>query len=308
MSQKVVVVGSYNADMIIKAPRLPRLGETILGGRFHTSPGGKGANQAVAAARAGANVVLVARVGDDLLGQEALRGLQAEGVNTDHVSVDHGNQTGTAWIIVDDRGENCIVVASGANACLSPDDILRAEASITASDILLMQLECPVPALERAMQIARRDNVTVILNPAPAMPLSAGFLSGVSIITPNEVEAEMLTGVKIGGEESLVQAAGSLHNWGIGTVIITLGARGAFLSTAGEHRFLPAFQVTPVDTTAAGDVFSGCLAAFADRTHSLQDAVRVSMAAAALSVTKLGAQDSAPTLEAITQFLAHSPR
>jgi ribokinase len=301
--QRVVVVGSYNTDMIIKTPRLPRPGETVLGGTFSSGPGGKGANQAVSAARAGADVCFIARLGGDTLGDEALSRLRTEKVRTDHIVRDPGSPTGTAWIVVDDRGENCIVVASGANARLSPSDVLRGEAEIASADVVLMQLESPLDAVEMTLEIASRHGVRVILNPAPALPLSPALLSRVSVITPNEVEAEMLTGVKIEGEASHSRAADRLLAMGIGTVVITLGSRGVYVASSSERFHLPAFRVEAVDTTAAGDVFNGCLAAFLDPAGSLKDVVRASSAGAAISVTKLGAQDSAPSREAIDEFL-----
>ena len=301
--QRVVVIGSYNTDMIIKTARLPRPGETVLGGTFSSGPGGKGANQAVSAARAGADVSFIARVGTDALGEEAVRRLKAEQVRTELVVRDPGAPTGTAWIVVDERGENCIVVASGANGRLSPSDVVRGESEIASADVVLMQLESPIDAVASALDVAARHQVRVILNPAPALPLSLELLARVSVITPNEVETEMLTGVKIEGEESLSRAADRLLALGIETVIITLGHRGVYVASASERFHCPAFHVQAVDTTAAGDVFNGCLAAFLDRSRSLREAVRASSAAAALSVTKLGAQDSSPSREAISAFL-----
>jgi len=304
MQHRVVVVGSYNTDMIIKTSRLPRPGETVLGGSLSSGPGGKGANQAVAAARAGASVSFVARLGADGLGQDALDRLRMEGVGVDHVVRDPDTPTGTAWIVVDDRGENCIIVASGANARLTAADVAGAESEIATADVVLMQLESPLEAVSAALEIAARHGTRVILNPAPAFPLSSELLSRVSVITPNEVEAEMLTGVKIDGEDTLAQAAGRLLVLGIDTVIITLGSRGAFVANGSEHFFCPAFNVQAVDTTAAGDVFNGCLAAFLDPSRPLREAIRASSAAAALSVMRLGAQESAPSREDITAFLS----
>jgi ribokinase len=293
--------------MIIKAGRIPRPGETVIGGSFHTGPGGKGANQAVAASRAGASVHFVGRLGADGLGNEALQKLKAEGVIADHVVLDSDAPTGTAWIIVDDGGENSIVVASGANARLTPQDVSLAEHVIAQADMLLLQLESPLPAIERAIEIAVDNDVRIMLNPAPAMRLSNELLSRVSVITPNEIEAEMLTGIKITGEAHLQAAADALHRFGIGTVILTLGAKGAFASGKEGSFLSPAFPVTAIDTTAAGDVFNGCLAAFLDGSRSIRESVRMSAAAAALSVTKLGAQESAPQWTAIEEFLHEHP-
>jgi ribokinase len=208
---------------------------------------------------------------------------------------------------VDDRGENCIVVASGANAHLSAGDVMRAEAYIAAADVVLMQLESPVDALEAALDIAAQHSVRVILNPAPAVPLSRQFLRKVPVITPNEIEAEMLSGDKVDGVESLSRVSDTLLTMGIETVIITLGTRGVYVATADERFQLPAFHVKAIDTTAAGDVFNGCLAAFLDGSRSLREAVRAASAAAALSVTKLGAQRSAPSRDDIVSFLRKHP-
>jgi ribokinase len=301
--QRVVVVGSYNTDMVIRTSRLPRPGETVIGGTFHSGPGGKGGNQAVAAARVGARVELVARVGMDALGSEALARLQVEQVGTDYVWRDETEATGTAWIIVDDQGENSIVVASGANAHLSVGDVVAAEPVIAAADVLLMQLECPLETLRAALEIARQNRVRVILNPAPAAPLNPEFLENVTIITPNEVEAEMLTGVAITSDAALQRAAGILLDRGIQAAMITLGSKGIYVAARGTQYLLPAFPVAAVDTTGAGDVFNGCLAAFCQPGRSLTDAVRMASAAAALSVTRLGAQDSAPSLPAVMQFM-----
>lgn len=303
MPSKVVVVGSYNTDMTIKAARIPRPGETILGGRFAIGAGGKGANQAVAAARAGARVWLVARIGNDAFGEEALRRIQHEYINTDYLRRDSEAATGVACIVVDDAGENSIVVASGANANLQPNDLSAAEEIIAQADVMLLQLESPLPTVMAAVRLAAKHGVTVVLNPAPAQTLPANLLEHVTIISPNEVEAEMLTGVKIDGEKSLVAAAQRLHAQGPPTVLITRGPKGVFISSAGETHLLPAFQVTAIDTTGAGDVFNGCLAAFLTKARSLTAAATMASAAAAISVTRLGAQASAPRLAEIENFL-----
>lgn len=303
MPSKVVVVGSYNTDMTIKAARIPRPGETILGGRFAIGAGGKGANQAVAAARAGARVWLVARIGNDAFGEEALRRIQHEYINTDYLRRDSEAATGVACIVVDDAGENSIVVASGANANLQPNDLSAAEEIIAQADVVLLQLESPLPTVMAAVRLAAKHGVTVVLNPAPAQTLPANLLEHVTIISPNEVEAEMLTGVKIDGEKNLVAAAQRLHAQGPPTVLITRGPKGVFISSAGETHLLPAFQVTAIDTTGAGDVFNGCLAAFLTKARSLTAAATMASAAAAISVTRLGAQASAPRLAEIENFL-----
>jgi ribokinase len=303
MPNKVVVVGSYNTDMTIQAARIPRPGETILGGKFTIGAGGKGANQAVAAARAGAQVWLVARIGDDAFGHEARRCIEQEGISIDWLIRDHETPTGVACIVVDAAGENSIVVASGANARLQPEDIAAAEEIIAHANVLLLQLESPLSTVMAASRLAAKHGVTVVLNPAPAQPLAADLLEHVTIISPNAVEAEMLTGIKIGNEQSLVAAAQRLHAQGPETVMITLGPKGVFLSSADGARLLPAFPVAAIDTTGAGDIFNGCLAAFLAKDRSLDEAARMAAAAAAISVTRLGAQASAPSLAEIERFL-----
>jgi ribokinase len=303
MANRVVIAGSYNTDMVVKTSRIPRPGETVINGTFTSGHGGKGANQAVAAARAGAHVTFIGKVGTDALGDEAVTSLRAEGIDTSLITRTADHATGTAWIIVDDRGENSIVVASGANAALSPADVERARGAIVAADILLLQLECPVPAVRAAIDIAAAAGVRVVLNPAPACVLDADLLRLVSIITPNEVEAEMLTGIAVVDGLQLDAAAGVLLERGVGTVLVTLGARGVYVASSAGRETIPSFPVLPIDTTAAGDVFNGVLAAFLSKGRTLHDAVLAANAAGALCVTRPGAQRSAPHLDEITSFL-----
>jgi ribokinase len=303
MHNRVVIVGSYNTDMVVKTSRIPRPGETVINGTFTSGHGGKGANQAVAAARAGAHVTFIGKVGTDALGDEAVTSLLADGIDTSFIMRDPDHATGTAWIIVDDRGENSIVVASGANGALTRSDVESARATIAGADILLVQLECPVPAVRAAIEIATAAGVRVILNPAPACLLDADLLRLVSIITPNEVEVEMLTGVAVDDSLQLDAAAGVLLERGIGTVLVTLGARGVYLASSEGRETIPSFPVLPIDTTAAGDVFNGVLAAFLSKGRALHDAVVAANAAGALCVTRPGAQRSVPTLPEITSFL-----
>lgn len=300
---KIVVVGSSNTDMIVKVPRIPRPGETILGGKFSTAAGGKGANQAVAAARAGGQVTFIARVGDDMFGQQALRGFEADGIDVQHVKTDPSEPSGVALIFVDEKGENSIAVASGANACLSPQDVDEAAAAIRSADILLMQLETPLPTVQRAAEIARGAGVKVILNPAPAMPLNDALLANLTLITPNESEAELLTGVGVTDTASAEAAAKALLDRGVEVAIITLGSKGALLKTSKLTKVIPGFKVTAVDATAAGDVFNGSLAVALAEGKGLEEAVRFANAAAALSVTKLGAQPSIPKREEIERLI-----
>jgi ribokinase len=303
MHNRVVVVGSYNTDMVVRTSRIPRPGETVIGGSFTSGHGGKGANQAVAAARAGAQVTFIGKIGTDALGDEAAAGLRAEGIDTRFLVRDPAHATGTAWIIVDERGENSIVVASGANAALVPEDIARAAEAIVNADVLLLQLECPVPAVRAAIDIATANGVRVILNPAPACSLDHELLRSVSILTPNEVEAEMLTGIPVDDDLQLNAAVGVLLERGVGTVIVTLGARGVHCASAAGREAITSFPVTPIDTTAAGDVFNGVLAAFLSKGRPLHEAVLAANAAGALCVTRHGAQQSVPTLPEILSFM-----
>jgi len=261
------------------------------------NPGGKGANQAVAAAKLGGDVVFVAKVGDDIFGQEAVQGFKNEGINTDYVVVDSENPSGVATIIVDDQGENCIAVASGANSTLSPADIDRAASQIEEASVLLMQLETPVPTIEHAASLGKKAGKTVILNPAPAQPLSDSLLAQLDVITPNETEAEILTGVKVETTNDAEKAARALRDKGIGVVILTLGSRGAFVLSESFVGLVPAPKVDAVDTTAAGDTFNGALAVGLANGQAIEDAVAFANKAAAISVTRLGAQASTPRLE-----------
>lgn len=304
MSSKIVVVGSSNTDMIIKVPHVPVPGETIIGGTFSTAAGGKGANQAVAAARAGGDVTFVARVGQDMFGQQAKDGFVKDNINVDHVLSDKDAPSGVALIFVGEDGENSIAVASGANANLSPSDVESAGDAISSADILIMQLETPLETVQKAATIASEKGVKVILNPAPACELSDDILSRVSILTPNESEAELLTGIKVESEKDAAAAADALMAKGIETVIVTMGAKGAFVVTADSKELVGGFSVKAVDATAAGDVFNGTLAVAMAEGKPLKEAVRFANGAAALSVTKLGAQPSAPTREEIEKFLS----
>jgi ribokinase len=304
MSRKIVVLGSSNTDMIINLERLPRPGETILGGAFSMAGGGKGANQAVAAARAGGNVALIARVGKDMFGDQAVRGFEEAGVDVGLVIRDPQAPSGVALIFVDRNGENSIAVASGANAALGPEDVRRAERVLEGAAILLLQLEIPLETVRSAAEIASTSGALVILNPAPARPLDDDILRHISVLTPNEVEAEMLTGEAVGSESEAANAARILRNRGAKTVIMTLGARGAYVSGPEFEGLVPGFKVKPVDTTAAGDVFNGALAVALSGKAGLQEAVRFANAAAALSVTVAGAQTSAPFRTAIDRLIA----
>lgn len=299
----IVVVGSSNTDMIIKTTRLPGPGETVLGGRFLMAPGGKGANQAVAAARAGGRVHFIARVGGDLFGDSALQGFRRDDIHVNHVLIDDGAHSGIALIIVNEDGENSIAVASGANARLSPDDIRRARDTIGRAGILLVQLEIPMETVEEAVRIAAEFGAKVMMNPAPARALNPGLLQRIDYLTPNENEIENITGIRVETEKDAAAAARLLLQHGVKTVLITLGHRGAYVAGEGIQQLVPGFQVEAVDSTAAGDIFCGALAAAVAENKPLLDAVRFANAAAAISVTRMGAQPSAPNREEIEAFL-----
>lgn len=303
MKPLITVIGSSNVDLIVKLPRFPKPGETVLGGQFYKAQGGKGANQSVAAARAGANICFISRVGNDDFGKSTLLSYSNEGITLDHVSVDTNIPTGVAVIYVDAQGENTIGLAEGANAALIPEHVRRAASAITSSKLLLLQLEIPFETVKESISLAQKANVPVILNPAPAQPIDSDVLKNVSILTPNETETEILTGISLTSDDAIKHAAQLLRSKGVHTVIITLGARGVYVATEGESLFVPGFQVTAVDTTAAGDVFNGTLAVAIAEGKKLIDAIRFASAAAALSVTKLGAQTSAPQRKEIDEFL-----
>jgi len=304
MPARVTVAGSLNMDLVVRTPRIPRPGETIIGGEFRTVPGGKGANQAVAAARLGAQVAMVGRVGDDAFGGLLLDNLAAAGVDHAFVTRDPQAATGVALIEVDDAGQNSIVVVSGANKRLSPADVEAAAAAIGAADVLLLQLENPLETVTRAAQVARAQGVTVILNPAPARPVPDGLLGLVDVLIPNESETALLTGLPVGDQEEAQAAAAALRRMGVATVILTLGERGALLAYEGGAELFPAFDVTPVDTTAAGDAFVGGLAVALAEGRPLWEAVRWGNAAGALATMTLGAQPSLPTRQALEKMLA----
>ncbi len=299
----IVVLGSSNTDMIIRLDRIPRPGETVLGGEFMTAAGGKGANQAVAAARAGGHVSLIARVGRDALGDQAVAGFRKEDIDVSLVTRDPRLASGTALIFVSRKGENSIAVAAGANGALSPAHVKKARALIVSAKVLLMQLESPLETVAAAAQVAASRGILVILNPAPARSLPNSLLRQVSILTPNESEAEELTGIKLHGIKDAKRAAETLRRRGVQTVILTLGARGALIASESGQRVVPGFTVKAVDTTAAGDVFNGTLAVALTEGQSLEQSVRVAHAAAAISVTRRGAQSSVPNRADVEKFL-----
>ena len=292
--QQILVVGSSNTDMVIKAAHLPRPGETILGGTFFMNPGGKGANQAVAIARLGGPVTFICKTGSDIFGHQSQQLFEEEGINTSYIFSDSFYPSGVALITVDEKAENSIVVASGANANLMPSDLARAEEAIEQADLVLMQLEIPMETVCYVADLAWEKGKKVILNPAPAHPLSAELLRRLYLITPNETEAEMISGVKITDDSSACEAARVLSGMGVQNVIITLGSKGALIYCDGKSEIVPAWKVEAVDTTAAGDVFNGALAVALSEWRDLKEAARFACKASAISVTRVGAQSSAP--------------
>lgn len=298
--KKIAVIGSSNTDMVIKSDRIPVPGETVLGGNFFMNPGGKGANQAVAAARMDGNVTFIAKVGNDLFGKESIANWQKENIDTKHVIIDESNPSGVALIMVDSKGENCISVALGANASLSPKDLQSAKNIIENSDIVLMQLETPLDTITTAAKWAYNKGVKVILNPAPAAKLPFELLQYLYLITPNETEAELLTNIKVTDQVSAKKAADILHLMGVKNVIITMGKQGAYLSCSSFNEIIPAYKVTAIDTVAAGDVFNGALAVALSENLDWITAVKLAQKAASISVTRIGAQSSAPRRAEIT--------
>ena len=286
---KLIVIGSSNTDMVVKTNRFPQPGETIVGGEFFLFPGGKGANQAVAAARLGGEVSFVARVGDDLFGQQARDGFIKEGIDVTHVTTDEDAASGTALITINSEGENSIVVAPGANATLLPNHLDRVD--FTSADIVLAQLETP---LETILAAARHAKGRFILNPAPATTLPAEVYNGLYAITPNETETKLLTGILPTDLSTCDLAAKTFRERGVQHVVITLGAKGCYYSgPEGTHQ-IAAGKVQPSDTTAAGDVFNGALAVALAESQPWYDALEFAVRAATISVTRMGAQPSAP--------------
>ncbi|MGB4292879.1 MAG: ribokinase [Bacteroidales bacterium] len=292
--KEILVIGSSNTDMVIKTEKLPSPGETILGGTFLLNPGGKGANQAVAAIRLGGKVTFVGKRGNDLFGNQTVGLLMREGIDTEFFIKDPELPSGVALITVDSSGENMIVVAPGANSNLQPEDLPGEIFDGNRYAILLIQLEIPITTVEYAIKKAKEKGIRAILNPAPAQPLSDEILKNVWALTPNEIEAEALTGISISDTRTCSRAAAVLRNKGVENVIVTLGEGGAFVSSDSFTGLIPGIKVDAIDTTAAGDVFNGALAVALAEGKDLPEAVEFANKAASISVTRLGAQASAP--------------
>ncbi|WP_312559929.1 ribokinase [Atlantibacter hermannii] len=300
---KLVVLGSINADHILNLESFPKPGETLTGSHYQVAFGGKGANQAVAAGRSGADIAFIACVGDDDTGRRVCTQLASDKIDITPVATIADESTGVALIFVNAEGENVIGISAGANSALTPERVNAQHDLIAQASALLMQLESPVESVLAAAKIAKQNNTSVILNPAPARTLSDELLGLVDIITPNETEAEKLTGVKVESDDDAAQAAQRLHDKGINTVIITLGSRGVWASRDGKGQRVPSFKVEAVDTIAAGDTFNGALVTALLEGKALSDAIRFAHAAAAIAVTRRGAQPSVPWRHEIDAFL-----
>lgn len=302
MSAQVVVVGSLNMDLVVRTERLPRPGETLAGESFVTVPGGKGANQAVAAARLGASVAMVGCVGDDAYGQALRSALLAEGVECQAVEIVEGVSSGVAAILVDAASQNTILIVAGSNGRLLPALVQRFEHLLADAEVIICQMEIPPETVAFTLALGRRLGKKVILNPAPVQaPLPGEWYTDIDYLIPNEREAEALTGLVVNGLESAEKAAVRLLDRGVGKVIITLGGEGALFVSADGVEHFPAPTVQPVDTTAAGDTFVGGFAAALARGLSERDAVAFGQRAAAISVTRAGAQPSIPRLVELAQ-------
>ncbi len=303
---KVVVVGSFNMDLVIKTERRPQKGETLIGEEFGMFIGGKGANQAIAASRLGADVTMIGRLGADLFGDTFFTEFDRQNIDTSFVVRDAEVGTGVASPVIDAEGDNSIIIVPRANMRLDVEDVERAASKIADADVLLLQLEVPIESSKRAAEIARANGVEIILNPAPACVLPDSFLGLVDILVPNEVETEFLTKVTVADDEGARLAAKVLFEKGISTIVLTLGNRGALLLTSQQSQLVPAYNVKVVDTTAAGDAFCGALATALAGGDKIEDAVAFANATGALAVTVLGAAPSMPTAGQVHDFVVSS--
>lgn len=291
---KIVVVGSSNTDMVIQTSKFPAPGETIMGGHFFMNPGGKGANQAVAAARLGGNICFIAKTGNDIFGKQAIQQFKNEGMDASHVMVDPNTPSGVALITIDAKAENSIVVAPGANATLSCADIDKSLAAFNDASWVLMQLETPIETIAYVAHFAYEKGLKVILNPAPANNDIIDILPYIYLLTPNETETQLLTGIEVNNEDSALQAAQQLRKAGVQQVVITLGSQGAFVHSDTFTGMVPGVKTKAIDTTAAGDCFNGALTVALSEGQPIEQAVVFANRAASISVTRLGAQSSLP--------------
>ncbi|MDZ4708589.1 MAG: ribokinase [Saprospiraceae bacterium] len=293
---KILVIGSSNTDMVVKTNRFPQPGETIIGGEFFMFPGGKGANQAVAAARLGGRVSFICKVGNDLFGTQAVEGFRRENIHTAFCFVDAEAASGVALITINQEGENEIVVASGANHTLTADDLDQADELFHSAEIILLQLEIPLVTVQHAIHKGHQGFKKIVLNPAPAQVLPTSAYSDLFLITPNETETGLLTGIEIGSIKDAEKAADVFLSRGVQNVLITLGPHGSFFKNAQESFHFPVEEVQAIDTTAAGDVFNGALSVALAENKSWKSTIEFASRAASISVTRLGAQASAPYL------------
>ena len=303
MRPKIVVVGSLHMDLTVKTERIPRIGETVLGKHFAMSPGGKGANQAVAAAKLGADVTLVGRVGADVFGRKLIKNAKENGIDTSYIVEDGKTATGVALIIVDEEGNNVIAVASGADMRCCKEDVDRAEKVFKSSDVVSIQLEIPLPIVEYAIDKAFREEVKVILNPSPAQQLPDELLRKVYVLTPNEKEAEVLSGCEVTSVRAAKIAAKKIRERGVENVIVTIGKNGAIMATGEETVHVRGIDVNTVDATGAGDAFCGTLAVAISSGKEMKEAVLYSNCAGALATTKIGAQEALPTASDLKSFM-----
>lgn len=299
MKPNIVVIGSTNTDMIIKVPHIPSPGETILGGEFSIIQGGKGANQAVAAARAGGQVTFISCVGNDSFGKQSLKELAKDNIDTSAIKVAEGQPSGVAMINVSENGENSISVAPGSNNLLLPEDIEKNIDIIKNADIILLQLEIPLETVRKAIRMTSSFNIPTILNPAPAQELDEEIMTNTNIITPNEQEAVQIAGFSKNSQQNSTDLLNALRAKGVKTIVMTLGEKGVVYTKNSSHAFLEGHKVNAIDTTGAGDTFNGYLAVSLAKGMSLEFAVAIANKAAALSVTRLGAQPSIPCAEEV---------
>lgn len=295
--KKIIVIGSFNVDMVVRTSHLPAPGETILGGEFFMNQGGKGANQAVAIKRLGGNLIFMAKLGNDVLGRQSVGYFKKEGIDTRYIALDEDSASGVALISVDDHAENSIVVASGANMLLNEQDVDKMLEEMCEGDILLMQLEIPLQTVEYAARKAFGKGVKVVLNPAPARSLPKELFRHLYMVTPNRIEAEMLTGIKIANDADVEKVAEEICAMGVKNVIITLGSKGCLIREEGVSYRIDAFKVAPVDTTAAGDTFNGALCVGLSEGMDLKQAAVMASKASSIAVTRMGAQSSIPYRE-----------